>query len=230
MALELPVILEVAVERRYLDEPAAAKLASEARRSGRPLEALLAEKGGLSARRIERLLTHVKYRSLRKADKAYSKAGIKAGLIDQEQVKAALDLQRRRFEERRDCLRLGTILVKQGHITAEQDKQIRARVAKISQTTSGSASGHAPSLDDSASRGVASVEAGPTYDAIDSAMARVEAARRVQEDLSESVKKPGDEKATGDSAEEFENACVMLARRRVQGDRGRSSGTVRVGA
>lgn len=216
MALELPALLDVAVERKYLDEAAAAKLAAEARRTGRPLEALLLEKGGLSERRVERLVTHVKYRSLRKADKAYAKAGVKAGLIDEGQVKGALDLQRRRFEERRDCLRLGTILVKQGHITAEQDKQIRTRVAKISQTTS-NASGHAPALDDSASRGSGSIESAPTYDAIDSAMARVEAARRIQEDLSESVKKSGEGKATADSAEDFENACVMLARRRVQG-------------
>lgn len=225
----LPAVLAVAVERRYLDVEAAERLAAEARRLNRPAETLLTERGILSARRVERLQLHVRYKSLRKVDKAYAKIAMKGGLVDETTVEAALDLQRKKFENGRDCLRLGAILVKQGRLTEDQDRQVRSKVAKLSAGESGSASAAATLLDDSASRGTpgsdvelkadSGVAPVPTYEKIDSAVNRVEAVRRVAEDLSESERTgPVDTPITRDSAAEFENACVMLARRRMGAD------------
>lgn len=214
----LPALLAVAIERRYLDEVTADKIAAEARRTGKGPEAILADRGLLSPRRIERLQLHVRYKTLRKADKAYARVALKQGLVDQATIEGALDVQRRRFEEKRDCLRLGAILLKQGKLTDDQDRQIRARVTKASASSSGSSGSAAATLmDDSASQGEKRVEKKePSYELIDEAVARVEAVRRVQEDLSESVPEQG-APLGGDSAAEFENACVMLARRRVTG-------------
>jgi hypothetical protein len=205
---------------------AAEALATEARRANRPIETLLTERGILSARRVERLQLHVRYKSLRKVDKAYAKVALKGGLVDEATVSAALDLQRRRFEENRECLRLGAILVQQRRLTDALDRQIRSRVAKLSAAESGSASAAATLLDDSASRGApgsdvelkgdSDARSVPTYEAIDSAVNRVEAIRRVAEDISESERTLAvDKPLTRDSAAEFENACVLLARRRM---------------
>lgn len=246
----LPAVLAVAVERRYLDVAGAEKLAAEARRANRPVETLLTERGVLSARRVERLQLHVRYKSLRKVDKAYAKVALKTALVDEPTLTAALDLQRRRFEDRRECLRLGAILVKQQRLTEAQDRQIRSRVAKLSAgADDGSASAAATLLDDSASRGApgSDVDAKgdsavvPTYEAIDSAVNRIEAVRRAAEDVSESERTFAvDAPITRDSAVEFENACVMLARRRVgaepakpvtrSGAIKKSSGALRLGA
>lgn len=225
----LPAVLAVAVERRYLDLGAAEALATEARRANRPIETLLTERGILSARRVERLQLHVRYKSLRKVDKAYAKVALKAALVDEATVSAALDLQRRRFEENRECLRLGALLVQQRRLTDAQDRQIRSKVAKLSAAESGSASAAATLLDDSASRGTpgsdldlkgdSDARSVPTYEAIDSAVNRVEAIRRVAEDISASERTLAvDEPLTRDSAAEFENACVLLARRRMGAD------------
>ena len=211
----LPSLLAVAIERRYLDEVTADKIAAESRRSGKGPEAILLERGLLSERRIERLQLHVRYKTLRKADKAYAKVALKHELVTQAHVEAALDVQRRRFEEKRDCLRLGAILLKQGKLTDEQDRSIRARVAKVSASGSASGSAAATLMDDSASQGEKRRE--PTYELLDEAVARVGAVKKVAEELSESVKDTGDRPVGRDSAAEFEAACVMLARRRVSG-------------
>lgn len=227
----LPPVLAIAIERRYLDPQTAQEVAAEAQRTGRPAEAVLASRGLLSARRVERLALHVRYRSLRKADKAYAKVAARGRTVDEATLAAALDLQRRWFEERRECLRLGAILVKQGRLTVDEDRTIRSRVAKLSATGSESASQSAAAtlLDDSASHGAPQPgKRPPSYDAIDQAVARVEAVRRAQEDLSAS-EGTSDAPAPRDSAAEFENACVMLARRRVGGGVSKSGG-LRIGA
>lgn len=216
----LPLILAIAVERRYLDLRTAQEVAAELLRTGKPAEAILAARGLLSARRIERLLLHVRYRTLRKVDKAYAKVARLTRIVDEATLATALDLQRRRFEERREVLRLGAILLHQGHVTVDEDRVIRARVARISASESASQSAAATLLDDSASHGAPSGRGSPSYDAIDQAVARVEAARRAFEELSVSEapdEDPADAPASRDSAAEFENACVMLARRRVAG-------------
>lgn len=230
----LPAVLAMAVERRYLDPRAAQEVAEEARRSGRPAEAVLSQRDLLSPRRVERLVLHVRYRSLRKVDKAFARVALRARILDDGTLGAALDLQRRRFEERRECLRLGSILVKQGHLTADEDRNIRARVAKLSAAESASQSAAATLLDDSRSDGAPRLaQQRPTYQAIDGAVARVEALRREQDDLSVS-ERTDDAPPPGDSAAEFENACVMLARRRVTAPAARSvsksTGPLRLGA
>jgi hypothetical protein len=213
----LPSLLAVAIERRYLDEATAARIADEARRSGKGPEVILVARGLLSERRVERLQLHVRYKSLRKADKAYAKVALHLGVVAQATIDAALDLQRRRFEDSRDCTRLGAILLEKGKLTEEQDRQVRARVAKISTSTSTSSNSAAATLmDDSASQGERPKRE-PSYELLDEAVARVEAVRKVQEDLSESVPQDGDRKVGRDSAADYEAACVMLARRRVTG-------------
>ncbi|MCW8138545.1 MAG: hypothetical protein KIT58_06545 [Planctomycetota bacterium] len=232
----LPAVLAVAVDRRYLEPRKAEELAAEARRTGKVPEALLIERGLLSARRVERLVLHVRYRSLRKVDKAYGRMAVKARVVDEATVSAALDLQRRRFEDRRECLRIGAILIKQGHLTQDEDRHIRSRVAKLSTGDSASQSAAATLLDDSASqgtprRGLPAVKA-PSYEAIDEAVARVAAVRKEQAELSESVSQRA-EAVTRDSAAEYENACVVLARRRVAGGGkpvSKSTGNLRIGA
>jgi hypothetical protein len=233
----LPALLEIAIERKYLDVAEAGRIAAEARRSGKPVEAVLIDRGALSTRRVERLQLHLRYKSLRRVDKAYGKVAVKGGLVAAKDLEAALELQRRRFEEQRDCLRLGAILVKQGLITLDQDKQVRTRVAKLSASSaSGSASGAATLLDDSASQGAGRPVPAPSYERIDEAVGRVEAMRRLQEDLSESCQAEddtGDVPPPRDSAAEFENACVLLARRRVQGGArpvSKSTGALRITA
>jgi hypothetical protein len=236
----LPPVLAIAVERRYLDPRTAQEVALEALRTGRPAEAVLSARALLSPRRVERLVLHVRYRSLRKADKAYAKVALRARIVDEATLAVALDLQRTRFEERRECLRLGAILVRQGHLTEGEDRNIRSRVAKLSASESASQSAAATLLDDSASHGVPQQgKRAPSYEAIDQAVARVEAVRRAQEDLSvsEAAASDADAPAPRDSAAEFENACVMLARRRVIGPGGpeskvggSSKGGLRIGA
>lgn len=202
----LPPVLAIAVERRYLDPRAAQDVADEALRTGRPAEAVLASRGLLSARRVERLALHVRFKSLRKADKAYGKVAVRSRIVDDATIAAALDLQRRRFEERRELLRLGTILMKQGHVTESEDRTIRSRVAKLSASESASQSAAATLLDDSASQGApAPGKRPPSYDAIDQAVARVEAIRRAAEELSVSEQVSegtADAPATRDSAAE----------------------------
>lgn len=224
----LPPVLAIAVERRYLDARTAQEVAREALRTGRPAEAVLSARALLSPRRVERLVLHVRYRSLRRADKAYAKVALRARIVDDATLAVALDLQRTRFEERRECLRLGAILVNQGHLTEGEDRNIRARVAKLSASESASQSAAATLLDDSASHGVPHQgKRAPSYEAIDQAVARVEAVRRAQEDLSvsEAAASDADAPASRDSAAEFENACVMLARRRVVGEVGKGTGS-----
>ncbi|MCO5165013.1 MAG: hypothetical protein M9894_01430 [Planctomycetes bacterium] len=232
----LPAVLAVAVDRRYLGQSEAEALAREARRTQKVPEALLVERGLLSARRVERLLLHVRYRGLRKVDKAYARVALKARIVDEATVSAALDQQRRRFEERRDCLRIGAILIKQGHVTPDEDRHIRSRVARLSQGDSASQSAAATLLDDSASqgtpRGGLPAVKEPSYEKIDEAVARVEAVRKEQAELSESVSQRG-QPVTADSAAEYENACVVLARRRVAGGGkpvSKSTGALRIGA
>lgn len=239
--MDMPSLLAVAIERRYLDEATAARIAAESRRTGKGPEVLLVDRGLLSERRVERLQLHVRYKSLRKADKAYAKVAMHLGLVDAASIDAALDAQRRRFEEKRDCLRLGAILVQQGRLADDQDRQIRARVAKVSASASGSSGSAAATLmDDSASQGERPEKKDPSYELLDEAVARVDAVRKVQEDLSESVPQGGDRRVGRDSAADFEAACVLLARRRMGADASvsksgggrvsKSTGAVRVGA
>ncbi len=219
----LPVILSVAVERRYLSEELAAELAAHAQRSAAPLERLLAERAGLSPRRLERLQGHVRYRMLRKADKVYAREALGHGLVSREALEAGLAAQRARFEERREVVRLGDLLLEQGALGAREDRALRARVAKVSQAGDGSGSAASIAMHES-SWGQTSQ---PSFERIESAVRQVERVRKQVAEVSvsehEEPRTPlalADEvdPAVLDSAAEVESACAALARRRVSGE------------
>jgi len=213
----LPVVLQTAIERRYLDPATAERVALEAARRQLPVERALVVLGVLSVRRVERLQLHVRYRSLRKVDKTYVKIAIRSRLLGEIDAEAALEEQRRRFEGDRECARLGAILVANGVLTAAQDNEIRGKVARVSTELASGSGSEATKLlaEESACSRSPTMPSGPTYDTIDRAMGRVEAVKRAQQDLSTSEPQPMAE-APRDSAAEFENAVRMLARRRVQ--------------
>lgn len=213
----LPTVLQTAVERRYLDVATAERVALEAGRRQLPVERALVVLGVLSPRRVERLQLHVRYRAVRKADKTYLKLALRAKLVGEVDADAALDEQRDRFEEERTCVRVGSLLVARGVVTAAQDAELRARVARASTEQASDSGSEATKL--LAEESACSRSPAPTYDAIDRAMDRVEAVKRAQQDLStsEAPAEADEERAPPrDSAAEFENAVRMLARRRVQ--------------
>lgn len=215
----LPVVLQTAIERRYLDPAKAERVAVEAARRQLPVERALVVLGVLSVRRVERLQLHVRYRSLRKVDKTYVKIAIRSRLLGELDAEAACEEQRRRFEVERECVRVGAILVANGVLTVAQDQEVRAKVARVSTEIAASGSGsEATKLlaeESACSRSPAVMPSGPTYDTIDRAMGRVEAVKRAHQELSTS-EQPEAVGPPRDSAAEFENAVRMLARRRVQ--------------
>lgn len=214
----LPVVLQTAIERRYLDPATAERVALEAARRQLPVERALVVLGVLSVRRVERLQLHVRYRSLRKVDKTYVKIAIRSRLLGELDAEAALEEQRRRFEGDRECVRVGAILVANGVLTAAQDQDVRGKVARVSTELASGSGSEATKLlaeESACSRSPAVMPSGPTYDTIDRAMGRVEAVKRAHEELSTS-EQPETVGPPRDSAAEFENAVRMLARRRVQ--------------
>lgn len=214
--MALPPLLEVAVERSYLDPKVAARIADEAERTKTPPERLLIARQHLSPRRIERLQAHVRYKELRRTDKMYARLAVKQRMVSEADATAALAEQKVRFERDRDQVRLGALLVERGHLTNDGDRQLRSKLARasaaeaVSEVGSNQGQSTAVRLEESS----CARSPVPTYDAIDRVMDKVSALKKLQEDLSRS-ESPGNPPAGPDSAAEFENAVRMLARARM---------------
>lgn len=124
------LFLEVGVERGYLTPPQVARIQAEMERSGRSAEQSAEKLEILSRRRVQRLLNHVRFKSLRQVDKVYLKAAVKAGLITQADADWSLRTQRERFEQGRERLRAGSLLLERRLLRPEQDRDLSAKVAQ----------------------------------------------------------------------------------------------------
>ncbi|MBL4845118.1 MAG: hypothetical protein JKY65_06315 [Planctomycetes bacterium] len=215
-------LLRIALDRGYLEPDVVKLVAREARERDVMPERVLLERRILSVRRLERLRSHLRYTVMRRNDQRYATIACKSG-VSKPALKAALKYQKTLFQSERRCVRVGSRLVEQGWVSLEIDRRIRAK-AKIHEARKQQASRsndfagtHTLPLDDeSALRSNPSADANPpSYAAIEAALARVEAIRALQDDLSTS--EPCLAQDVGpDSAMELENACQMLARRRAK--------------
>jgi len=220
-------LLDIALERRYLDAEQVDRVRHEARVRRCAPERLIVEWRMLSLRRIERLRLHLQYRTMRQADKSYVRLAIRRGWLQRDLGQEALLAQRRAFERGRSCRRVGAILIEAGGLTPEQDRRLRGALSER-RAPAASAAASAPrrsdedsaatlALHESSVAGSGGGRCTKTFHALEAALERVEAIRAITADLSTSDQ-PGLTPARADSAEELENACQMLARRRVRVD------------
>lgn len=217
-------LLRIAVARGYLGSRVARRILRAAKIQGCSAERILRDEKILSERRIERLVTHRRYRSMRKADKAYALLAIRREWLTKGQVMTSFKAQRMAFEARRDCVRLGADLIKRGLLTVAQDRSLRAAAngsklpSEMLRAVEDTASSEATlALHEASKTGADAVlPTHTTYRTIDDAVRRVDAIRAIKQDMSTSdnVGTDGSPMARGDSANEIENALTALARRR----------------
>ncbi len=212
-------LLQIGVERGYLDSRTAAHLLAEADDRGCSPELLLRQT--LSPRRVARLRNHHRYRTMRKVDKLYAAMAIRGGHLTKTQVLISLKHQKRRFEGHRQCVRLGSHLIERGLLTFDEDRILLARVTgsklpsevvrSVEEVPSSAAT---LALDEES---MPSLSTQPSsYAQIEEAVRRVDHLRNIQNDLSTSDNVGTDAKrGRGDSANEIENALTVLARRRL---------------
>lgn len=217
-------LLQIGVERGYLDSRTAAGLLEEAEHLGCSVERLLRDGNVLSPRRIVRLRNHYRYRTMRKIDKLYGAMAVRQGLVTKSQVLVSLKHQKRRFEGHRQCVRLGSHLIERGLLTFEDDRTLLARVTGsklpsevVRQVEEAPSSAATMALDEGS---MPSLTAQPSsYAQIEEAVRRVDSLRDMQNDLSTSDNVGADaQRARRDSANEIENALTVLARRRLGAD------------
>jgi len=126
---DLPLDLQIAVERGYL-RPVQAKLVlARCRERREPVAGAIRALGYLSERRLQRLQNHVRYRVMRREDKRYARLAQVLGLLDGARAARGLAEQRRRFGRDRERIRLGTLLVAEGALTREQDRDLIRRLS-----------------------------------------------------------------------------------------------------
>jgi hypothetical protein len=220
---ESKTLLKIAVERGYLGPRVAGQVLRMAKLKKCSAERILKDEKLLSDRRVERLVTHRRYRTMRKADKAYGLLAIRKHLVTKSQVMASFNAQRESFENGRDCVRLGADLIDRGLLTNAQDRVLRAEAngtklpSEMLRAVSDVASSEATlALHEASKTGADAVlDIDTTYRTIDDAVRRVDAIRAIKEDMSTSdnVGTDGTTRRR-DSANEIENALTMLARRR----------------
>lgn len=228
-------LMKIAIERGYVDDATARTIGAEAALRRCSAERILLERRLMSTRRLERLRAHVRYRAMRKADKRYGRVALSLGIVDRRAIELGLLHQRQVFERRRDCLRLGSYLIERRLLSADEDRDIRARLSggtalvplndRRNDRQSGSS---AQTLAVTSSSAIQSSSAGgaASYRAIEAALERVEKIRAIQEELS--VSENHGQPAGLDSAAEFEDACRILAQRRmVPASERRASGSRR---
>ncbi|MGE0706579.1 MAG: hypothetical protein AB7N76_05810 [Planctomycetota bacterium] len=217
-------LLKIALDRGYLDADVVRRVAREAKTRRVSPERVLLERRLLSVRRMERLRTHLRYRVTRQGDKAYAAVAARSGLVSLDQLRAALKYQKTLFTTERRCIRVGSRLIEQGLLTVDQDRKLRARSHALAASAPARKKGQQdasstqalPLDEESRLRSRTGDQPPASYAAIEAALARVDAIRALQEDLSTSERSlPSEQLATPDSAEEFENALATLARRRV---------------
>ncbi len=225
-------LLGIAVERGYLTPEQADQAIAEAAARRCSPEQVLLERRAITVRRLERLRAHQQFRVMRKNDKSYLKLAVRQRWIDGRSAKRVLDQQRRAFESRRLCLRAGALLIEQSLLSNDQDRSLRTALSArqrpiASTTTRGGSSGPVAwstradsaatlALHESSVTGSdLGASAGPTYRALEAALERVEAIRAIGHDLSTSDPALQEKPPRMDSAEELENACAVLGRRRV---------------
>lgn len=238
------LFLEVGVERGYLTPPQVARIQAEMERSGRSAEQCAEKLDILSRRRVQRLLNHVRFKSLRQGDKVYLKAAVKAGLITQADADWSLKTQRERFEQGRERLRVGSLLVERRLLRPDQDRELAARInqelALREPSGVGSGSGSAGSgssaalgdvKNDSSATPVGAVQrdvraraagrgeatSAPIRAEAASAPTRIARAPTTKSEPKLELKDEEPPPEMMDSAEAYERACIQLARRRIQG-------------
>lgn len=244
------LFLEVGQERGYLTPDQIARIQAEMETSGRSAEQCVERLQILSRRRVQRLLNHVRFKSLRQCDKVYARAAVKAGLIREADAEWALRTQRERFEQGRERLRVGSLLVERKLLRPEQDRELAARITQeIARSEAASGSGSAGSGSGSAGSGsgigIREHDSSlPNQPALETtpvrAVQRDTRARaggpsgltRAKASRSRPIPAPvapapveEPPAALMDSAEAFERACIQLARRRIEGPSTRESGS-----
>lgn len=211
-------LLRIALERGYLEPSVVKQVAKEARSREVLPERILLERRILSVRRLERLRGHLRYTVMRKADQRYATVAHKSG-VSKKAIKDALKYQKVLFRAERRCVRVGSRLIERGFVSPEIDRRIRAKAkgrdARRAARELDPSSTRALPLDDESALRSNPAATPATYRAIEAALERVEAIRALQEDLSSSQPCLANDVGP-DSAMELENACQVLARRRVK--------------
>lgn len=217
-------LLKIAVERGYLPVDAARQVLRAAKERRTTAERVIRDGKLLSERRMARLNTHYRYRSMRKADKLYGILAIRKDLLTKKQVVKSLKTQKTTFETRRECMRLGSLLIERGLLTVAQDRALRAQasgkalpsevVRAVSEIPSSAAT---LAIHEGSKLGIDVAGTTNSYNMITDAVARVDAIREIQATLStsENLGTDGTPPAGADSANEIESALTMLARQRL---------------
>jgi len=206
--------LRLAVERGYLDPGVAKSLLSEAASSGQSAERLAVVRGHLSTRRLRRLQTHLRFRSLRRSDKEYARLVLELGWVERDVLRAGLRSQRERFAENRERVRLGTLLVEQGALSAAQDRTLCAQRCEEHDSQMGRTQSALGS-----SRLTRTFSAhGPSVQQLEEAVHKVEWLRKLSEQMGVSDH-PGEAVRdwTRDSAAAVEAICLARAEARRAG-------------
>jgi hypothetical protein len=213
-------LLKIALDRGYLTAEEVRRVARESKVRRVTPERVLLERRILSVRRMERLRTHLRFKVTRRTDKTYAALAVRSGVVTKRAIRAALKYQKTLFTSERRTMRLGSRLIEQNLITVDEDRRLRSKVRGQENLPvavrrgSQASSTQALALDEeSALRSQTAAMANANYQAIEAALARVEAIHALRDDLSTSEQAPNH--ASPDSAAEFENALTMLARARV---------------
>jgi hypothetical protein len=218
------VLLKIAVERGYLPVDVARRVLRATKERQCSAERVICDGQILSERRMARLNTHYRYRSMRKADKLYGMLTIRKNLLTKKQVLKSLKAQKTAFETRRECMRLGNLLIERGLLTAGQDRALRAQAAgkalpsEVVRAVSDIPSSAATlAIHEGSKLGIDVAGTTNSYNMITDAVARVDAIREIQATLStsENVGTDGTPAKRVDSANEIESALTMLARQRL---------------
>ena len=87
------------------------ELLREASATRRRAEDLAVQRGHLSMRRLRRLQGHLRFRSLRRSDKAYARLVLELGWVDPAALEQALEDQKLRFATQRDMAMCGLVVL-----------------------------------------------------------------------------------------------------------------------
>ncbi|MCA8925220.1 MAG: hypothetical protein KDD82_25645 [Planctomycetes bacterium] len=196
--------LKLAVDRGYLDPGIARALLREASATRRRAEDLAVQRGHLSMRRLRRLQGHLRFRSLRRSDKAYARLVLELGWVDPAALEQALEDQKLRFATQRERIRLGTLLVERGALSADQDRTLCAQRCEEHDSQMGRTPANSTRLTRTFSAH------GPSVRQLEAAVHKVEWLRKLSEQVGQS-EHPAGADWSRDSAAAVEAICAARA-------------------
>lgn len=112
------------VKKEHVEECVRLQEELEAQGQYKQLGQIMIEKGFVDQNRLNFILKNHEYVELRALDRRFGQLAVKNGFTTQQQVEAGLNIQKEEYTRTKKMLPLGTVIVRQGHMTEQQCRAI----------------------------------------------------------------------------------------------------------